>query len=164
MALVVEDGTGVAGANSFVTAEELIAYAALRGVAIELNEVDRLNAEAMDFIEAQCYWGNQVFPDGLPFPRFGMVEGDELLNYVFTIPKAIKKAQSQLVLDAKRGIKLNTSASNDEAVLKSEKIGPIEESYFAPPSNVPTLPIAMAALAFYLCENEPFKGIRTYRV
>jgi hypothetical protein len=161
MALVVEDGTGIEGANSFATDAEIIAYALKRGVEITGEEVERLSTEAMDYIGMQCFRGLQLFE--LPFPRVGVVfsDGTELAPNV--VPTSIKKAQMQLALDAKRGVKLVVSASGDEAQLKAFKLGPVEEQYFAPPTNLPTLPIANAALAAFLCGSEPIV-LRTYRV
>ena len=41
MALIIEDGTIVTGANSFTTDAEFVAYAALRGLVIPATEAER---------------------------------------------------------------------------------------------------------------------------
>lgn len=165
MALVIEDGSGVAGANSFVTAEEVIAYAATRGVEMTAEQAEVKAVEALDFFYTQCFSGEQLFE--LPFPRVGAIlpNGSELP--ADAIPDGVKRAQAQLALDAHRGVKLVVSA-NAEPALKRKKIGPIEREYFAPGEggiapNVPQLPIAIALLAPYACGAAPFR-VKTMRV
>ena len=165
MALVIEDGSGVPGATSFVTTEELQAYAEQRGVELTEQEAETLSFEAMDFLTVQCFGGEQLFD--LPFPRIGLVlpNGDEL-DFA-SIPAGVKKAQAQLVVDAKRGVKL-VSSSNPEPMLKREKTGPLESEWFAPGDSgvdvlKPNVPIAMAALQPFLCGSQPF-ALRTLRV
>ena len=55
MALVIEDGTIVAEANSYVTVEEARAFALLRGVILSAvdADVEILIIEAMDYVEAK---------------------------------------------------------------------------------------------------------------
>lgn len=165
MALVIEDGSGIAGATSFVTAEELQAYAALRSVVISDDEADGLGIVAMDYITTVAFGGEQLFE--LPFPRVGLIlpNGDELAEDV--VPAGMKKAQMQLALDAKNGVKLAISA-NPEPMLKREKTGPIENEWFAPADSgvnslSPSLPIAAAAMAPFLASSQPFT-LRTLRV
>lgn len=166
MALVVEDGTGIAGANSFVSAAEVIAYAALRDVALNEQQATLFAIDAMDYIETVCFGGNALYD--VPFPRAGLVlpNGDELAANI--VPLQMKKAQMQLALDRSRGVVLLQS-SNPEPMLKREKTGPIEQEWFAPgdsgvDTTKPNVPIASAAMAAFLCDNgKPFT-LRTLRV
>ena len=99
--LVIENGTGVAGANSFVTAAEIIAYALARGVVIAPGPaVDVLAIKAMDYIAIQCFKGERAYStQSLDFPRKGLLEGDLAEAYVYSIPVGIKNAQLQLAID-----------------------------------------------------------------
>lgn len=156
MALVIEDGSLVAGANSFVSRADVIAYAAERGVTLADDAAtDIFAVRAMDYIWSQCLRGGLVaFEQGTPFPRTGLVDGDTADDYVHTIPAAIRNAQLQLALDAANGIDL-TASDNPTAELKRSKVGPLEREYFAPASltldGVPPLTVARAWLSPYLC-------------
>lgn len=158
MALVIEDGSLVAGASSFVTRAEIIAYAAARGVTLEDDETtDYLAVRAIDYIWSQCLKGEPVSKtQALPFPRTGLEDGDTAEDYVHTIPAGIKNAQLQLALDAGNGISLTASA-NPSAELKRSKVGPIEREFFAPGvltlDGSPPLTVAKAWLAPFLCSG-----------
>ena len=167
MALVIEDGTLVAGANSFVTRAEIIAYAAARGTTLTDDaSTDVLAIQAMDYIWAQCLKGDLVDDDqDAPFPRSGLVDGDTADDYEYSIPKGIKQAQLQLALDAGNGIILTASA-NPDATVKSTKVGPIEREFFAPSNltldGTPPLTVAKGWLTPFLC-NEGGFSLKTVR-
>lgn len=156
MALVIEDGTQVAGANSFVTRAEVIAYASARGVTLPDTDATDVHAvNAMDYLAAQCFRGSVALAtQALPFPRKGLIDGDDAEGYVFTIPAGIKQAQLQLALDSANGIKLLAS-SNPTAEVKRVKVGPLEREFFAPPSltldGTPPLELATALLKPFTC-------------
>lgn len=150
MALVIEDGTIVAGANSFVTRAEVIAYAASRGVVIPDNATADVHAIlAMDYLWTLCFRGDLVDPtQTTPYPRTP--------DYPDSIPQGIKNAQLQLSLDSANGIILVANA-NPASELKRSKIGPIEEEFFAAVSLTLTgtapLTMANAWLAPFLCPD-----------
>ena len=104
MALIVEDGTGVAGANSYIDADTARAYAAARGLSLPADDsaVESLLINAMDFIEAYRgqFQGRKVSATNpLQWPRVGVVlDGYPLPENV--IPQALKDAQAQLAVDA----------------------------------------------------------------
>ena len=52
MAITVEDGSGVAGANSYATVAQLMTYAASRGVELEIKDhaAEVLLLKGMDYI------------------------------------------------------------------------------------------------------------------
>lgn len=168
MALVIEDGTIIAGANSFVTRAEIIDYAALRGVVIEDDEASDVFAiQAMDYLWSLCFKGDMVDPaQTTPFPRSGLIDGDDVDGYVYTIPAGIKNAQLQLALDAKSGIILTASA-NTPGEVKRTKVGPIEREFFQSVSatfdNAPPLTLATSWLAAFVCDGGAF-SLKTYRV
>lgn len=156
MALVIETGAIVAGATSFVTRAEIVAYAAARGVTLADDETTDARAiDAIDYLWSLCLRGTPVADDQpLMFPRKGLVDGDDADGYAHSIPRAIKQAQMQLALDAANGIKLLAS-SNPTAEVKRVKVGPLEREFFAPPSltldGTPPLELATALLKPFVC-------------
>lgn len=156
MALVIETGAIVAGATSFVTRAEIVAYAAARGVTLADDETTDARAiDAIDYLWSLCLRGEPVADDQpLMFPRKGLVDGDDADGYEHSIPRAIKQAQMQLALDAANGIKLLAS-SNPTAEVKRVKVGPLEREFFAPPSltldGTPPLELATALLKPFVC-------------
>lgn len=103
MALVVETGSGVSGANSYLKVAELRAFAADRGLSLPAGDsaVEALLIKAADYLELKSYIGVK-FTDsqGLSWPRLETV-------YVPTestaIPSVLKRAQSILAMEAQNG-------------------------------------------------------------
>lgn len=101
MALKVEDGTGVTGADSLVSRATYIAYAAAVGVTIaDADAADQELREAMrviDSVEPRMQGVRESRDQALSFPRSGMIvngwgyASDE-------IPQAAKDAQMELAL------------------------------------------------------------------
>lgn len=131
MALIVETGSIVANANSFVTRAELIAYAALRGVTVaDVDASDVFLVRAADYLtyrESEMKGARTSLLQSLPYPRTGVEVG---LYVVGTdeIPQALKNAQMQLAVEAVSGIEiLPTKTSNP--VVTMRKLGPIETQF-----------------------------------
>lgn len=129
MALVIEDGTGVAGANSYVTVEEVRSYSDDRGIDLPTEDTDleKLIVQAMDYLETyrSQYQGEKTDPAQLiQFPREGVViEGYDLPNN--EIPDLLKQAQCQASGDA-----YDTDLiPNEGADVKKEKVDVIEVEY-----------------------------------
>lgn len=158
--LIVEDGTGVADANSFVTEDQIVAYAAARGVTLanatdaDKDAVAVLGIQAMDYLNSLAWKGTKTYPDSLvPFPRTG------LTGYTDTqIPAAIKQAQMQLAVIANSGVVLVPSIVGG-SFIKREKIGPIEteysESVYVSDNGLPLLPGIAALLNPFLIGELP---------
>ncbi len=134
MALVIEDGTQVAGANSYVTAAEAKAFAAARGVTSFPTvdaEVETLLTLAIDYLEAKRseYRGTKTsVSQSLQYPRIGStVDGLEIANNV--IPIELKNAQMQLAIEANEYGDL--APSSDGYAIAVEKIDAIEVQYAA---------------------------------
>lgn len=170
-ALIIEDGSVVAGANSYVTAQEIVDYAALRGVTIANDEdqVDILAIKAMDYLNTLCYIGELVEPgvQPLPWPRKCIEPGDTADDWVYTIPANLKTAQMQLGLDVFNGIELTPSGPKT-AQMKRSKVGPIEREFFEISGVLGSvdearLTVASAALAPLLCGHGAFT-LTTIRV
>lgn len=131
MVLIVEDGSIVAGANSYVDATFIRAYADARG--FDISAVSDIDLEAfaimaMDHIEAKSYQGCRVQCDQpLSFPRTGVwVDNCELPSD--SIPLNLKNAQCQLVVEIDGG--LNLDATVTEPGVKRKKIDVLEKEYF----------------------------------
>lgn len=140
MALEIEDGTGKAAANSYVTVAESRAYALARGVTFPVDdtEVETLLIQSMDYLEAQRskYQGHKTWPVGttshpdaqaLQWPRTGVVID---CNYDLpdnVIPVELKNAQMQLSMEVFSGMEL--MPSSDGRVVKREKVDVIETEY-----------------------------------
>lgn len=126
MAIVVEDGTGLANSNSYASEADLTAYATARGVTISGTN-EQLLIQAMDFIEQQRFIGDKASKEqALQWPRTGaMVDG----YYIDSdeIPTLLKEAQMEVSLSIDSGF---NPMSSLERETKREKIdGAIEVEY-----------------------------------
>jgi hypothetical protein len=153
--LIVEDGSGVANANSYVSVAEYRAYATPRGVSLPVSdsEVETQLILAMDYLEVQCWRGIPSY-DGqsLALPRDEVYIGGSLIaNDV--IPGKIKFAQMQLALQVNNGVDLMPTVVGGSASVVREKVGPLETEY-ATSLTVGTQPYFRsinALLGPYLC-------------
>ena len=103
MALVVEDGTGVEGANSYLTVAELRAFAGDRGLTLPTDsEVEKLLVKATDYLELKSYIGDRASDNqGLSWPR--TQTANPYWQYDDLIPTKLKTAQSLLAVEAMNG-------------------------------------------------------------
>lgn len=129
MNLVIEDGTGVPGANSYVSADDLFVFAADRGITIpqDVGAVEALLIRAMDYIEmfSLRYSGAQtLLAQTLSFPRTASTLGGTL---DLGVPENIRKAQMVAAIAAK-DINLLPVPTQDPAVVQ-KTIGPLTIKY-----------------------------------
>ena len=129
MALVIEDGTIIANANSYVTDAEYVAYAAARGLTIgataTLREIELI--KSMDYLQCQEYQGRRTEPDNqlLPFPRIGVVLYG-LITDSDNMPKEIKNSQMEGGIAAySQDLAINEVSEN----VASEKLDTLSISY-----------------------------------
>jgi hypothetical protein len=132
--LLVEDGTNVAGANSFVTLDEIKAYATARNRVIP--DDDELLAQyairAMDYIVSfrNDFNGERTYDDQpLPFPRSNLYI-DRVLFDQTKIPVEIKNVQCQLVIEIAAGVELFPTTQGQN--VKRKRVGPLETEWFDP--------------------------------
>lgn len=131
MALIIEDGSGVPGAQSYVTAVEAKAYAAERQRDFPAVDaaVEALLLTAVDYLESlrARYQGAKTHPDqALQWPRSGVViDGHPVAPDA--IPEDLKHAQMQLALAGAAGVDL--LPAGDGRVVQSEQIDVIRRSY-----------------------------------
>ena len=125
MALVIEDGSQVAGSNSYSTRADYIAYALSLGIVIAdaVAADDQLVAAAI-FIGSKenSLKGDRVDRDqSIAFPRNGLViEGFSWLST--EIPRQLLLAQMSLALDLNAGEDLYNLTQSDSTGLKSERV------------------------------------------
>lgn len=129
--LIIEDGSVVANANSFVTDAEFNTYANLRNMSVPATQPDReaLLVQAMDYLfsKEQEFKGYRVSADQvLPYPRRGVcANGFNIPSDA--IPISLKSAQMESALAANTIALLpNESLQN----VQKTKVDVLEISYF----------------------------------
>lgn len=131
MSLVLEDGTGLIDSTSLVSVEEVRAFAASRGGDLPAADADleELIVRAHDYVlarEERIQGFRLKVTQALPFPRIGVFLYGRYLRDG-TIPRTLKAALSQLVLEA---IDLgDTIQSRSTAPIIQETVGPISTKY-----------------------------------
>ena len=139
MAVTVEDGSIVAGADSYVTRAEYIAHALTLGVTVadtEAADVELVKAGLFIGSHEDSLKGSLTNRDQpMAFPRSGLVlEGfswgsDE-------IPRQVKLCQLALALDVNEGIDLYNPPVNPNRATSMEKVdGAVEVQYFGTGGN-----------------------------
>lgn len=131
MSIIIEDGTIVEGANSYIDDAYLVSYATKRGLVLPDLLADReiLIYNSMDYIETMSAQlkGSIVSEDQpLSFPRKGIYVNGFLLSEG-KIPENIKKAQAQVAFESSV---TDLFSDNDGTNVKKEKLGPLETEYF----------------------------------
>jgi len=131
--LVVEDGSIVPGANSFVTEAQIVAHALMRGVTLpfgteaQQDAVAVLGILAMDYLRIMPWKGEVVDPaQTTPWPRKNMLTAPSFPEDA--VPMSVVEAQLQLALLANAGTVLIPTSTGTGYLVK-EKIGPIENVY-----------------------------------
>ena len=129
--LIVEDGTVVPGANSYVSVDTFKAFAASRGVPIAASTVqcESMLLEGMDWLEAKwdCWPGSRKSEvQSLQWPRtkvtlYGAPFSDEL------VPDAMRKAQMQLGMEVYKGVRLFPNVQG--GFITRQTVGPITRMF-----------------------------------
>jgi len=135
--IIVEDGTVVSGANSYVTVAEFTQFCADRNITIvsTYGDESELLIQAMDYFEQQPFKGiKYIETQPLQFPRSDLwIDG--YLEETDEIPQLVKDAQITIAISIMRG---NDPLSNLSRAVKREKIDVLEVEYMdnAAPSVV----------------------------
>lgn len=125
MAIIVEDGTVITGANSYVSEAELVAYGADRGITFTGDTVSLLS-RAMDYLESQPFIGNKNTKEQpLQWPREN-VYIDGFYYELAEIPSLLKDAQMATAIAIGDGFDPLSTISPE---VKKEKVGEIEVEY-----------------------------------
>ena len=133
MALVIEDGSGVVGANSYGNVADARTYAAARGVTLSVVDAD-LEVQmilAMDYLEALAFVGRVVsFTQALSWPR-KLVQFD--IDTPFPddeIPPQLILAQYQLCIEQANGINLQPTVDHSQGgFITEEKVDVLLTKY-----------------------------------
>lgn len=130
--IVVEDGSIVSNANSYVSEAELTAYALARAYTLIADE-DDLIIQAMDYIESLDFIGTKRTRDqGLQWPRVDAWIDGYWVD-ANSIPNDLKKAQLAICVAIDQG---NGPLQVLPRSTKSEKVGPLEVVYSDNASSV----------------------------
>lgn len=127
MTIIVEDGTGVTGANSYVSLAEYQAYCFQYGVDNSDDAIAEVELhKAMDYLEAQNLKGTQKYPDlDTHFPATDCyINGVLVLDTV--VPKQAKRAENEIALSIHNGI---DPLGINERVIKQDTFGPSTTIY-----------------------------------
>lgn len=129
MALIVEDGSNVANANSYNTVAEIRTFASLRGLSLPVDDsdVEILAIKATDYLEGfrDKYRGSKTnVGQALQFPRIGVTVDGQLIDSD-VIPQVLKDAHAMASIEA------NTTDLLPDAVqsVKKKKVDVIEIEY-----------------------------------
>lgn len=126
MTIIIEDGTGVLSANSYVTEAELTDYATLRGITLTATPESLLH-RAMDYVELQSYQGAKTNADqSLQWPRTG-VYIDGTLQASDSIPDLVKELQIRVAIDIDAG--QDPNAASSQAVKSETVVGAVSVTY-----------------------------------
>lgn len=167
MTLIIEDGSIVVNANSYVTVAEARAYALARGVTLSAvdSELEADLVLSMDYLESKgsCYKGVKTDPENqeLQWPRYG-AKIDGLIFPSDSIPKYLKNAQMQLSIEKYNDVDLMPTA-NEPFIIK-EKVSVIETEY-SEKINTSLTPYIQSvdALLEPICNTSGF-GVKVIRV
>ncbi|WLY87199.1 hypothetical protein [Vibrio phage vB_VibM_83AMN] len=166
MSVIVEDGSNVVGANSFITIDELRSFASIRNIILptdenQLTSLLILSCEYLNTLDAKLK-GTQTYSDQeLSWPR------DNICNVPKdSIPKAVKNAQLQLSLDclANDGTLMPNVT---QYAIKHRKLGPMATTYAVGSGTnsksakpmTPQYTLAMSHIKKYM---KPFNGNTVY--
>lgn len=138
MALTVEDGSGVTGANSYISRDDFIAYALSRGVTVaSVDATDVLLVKAADYIDSHevNLKGERVLRDqAMAWPRGGVIiEGFAWAND--EIPRQLINCQAAFALELNGGEDIYNPAPSQ--VAKMERVeGALTVEYFGTDGGV----------------------------
>lgn len=127
MALVIEDGSIVSGANSYVTADEYRSWANARGIDVEANSLlEKSILRAMDYFEQLHFIGNKANENQpLQWPRTeALIDG--YYADATEIPVQVKVALYEAIKVEIDGF---SELNNEDRRTIRERIGDIEVQY-----------------------------------
>lgn len=132
MALIIEDGSIVADADSYVSVTEARSYATARKLVLPADDsdVESLLINAVDYLESfrSRYQGFKVSSSqALQFPRSGVTIDSLELGSNF-IPAILKQAQIRLAIVAHSGVDLMPTRKPG-SFIKKEVVGPLDTEY-----------------------------------
>lgn len=132
MAIIVENGSIVTGANSYVSGTELTTFATARGVTL-VSGTETLLIQAMDYIENLNFKGMKLrYDQGLQWPRTD-VWIDGFFNTTNNIPIQLKNGLMQTAIAIDQG---NGPLIDMPRRTTHERVGELEVTYSDGASSV----------------------------
>lgn len=162
--MVVENGTGVANANTYVSREDFLAYALARGIEIADDDpADVLLTKAMDYLNGLTWKGQlAVAFQPLPWPRqFVFIGADEFPEH--TVPPDVVSAQCVLAMQVNAGFDIAPTYDVSGGLVIDETVGPITTKFsdrFGAPTGGPNMPAVSALLRKWLDTSLSFRVVR----
>ncbi len=134
MALVIEDGSGVSGADSYATRAEYITYVAdyYGGTVEDEDASDVPLRAAFSWMKGQSWKGNKTYGRSQTgaWPRTDIEDCEGYSIDVDAIPVEVKQAQMELAWAEQQSPgTLSPSGSVRDALVSSERVDVIEVSY-----------------------------------
>lgn len=134
MALVTENGTGVAGADSYVSRAEYIAYvsAYYGGTVEDVDAADGPLRLAYAWLTAQSWKGTKTYGRSQTgaWPRTGVTDCEGIAIATDEIPQEVKNAQMELAwAEAQSAGTLSPSGSVRDALVSRERVDVVEVEY-----------------------------------
>lgn len=129
MALVIEDGSGVADAEAYISVADADAYFSARGnaawAALDTDSKEQALRRGADYLETAYAWrGQRATAQTLSWPRSCVVvDGVDVPSD--SVPQAIQRANAELAVRASAG----DLAADESAQVKQETVGPITVVY-----------------------------------
>lgn len=130
MALAVEDGTGVADAEAYISVTDADAYFSARGnatwAALDPTAKEQVLRKGADYLESEFRWRGDraTSTQALSWPRSGVtMDGVALASDA--VPLAIKRANAELAVRASAA----DLKADEGAQVLSEQVGPIAVTY-----------------------------------
>lgn len=152
MSLIIEDGSGIVDANSYVSIQEVMGYFRMRNLCPKISEGDLIaSAEFLDVIYGSKYRGTKATTtQGLLFPRTQFYNSLGELVEANTIPEQLKIAQFHAAKLSSEGISLVSNVNPDDNLksLKQSVDGAVsqEKTWFSPSTRKETAFIAQYIL------------------
>lgn len=148
MTLIVEDGSVVTNANSYVTTTELTNFATARSVTLTAG-AETLLVQAMDYLESLAFKGIKLrYDQALQWPR-SQVYIDGWYNNPSDIPQQLKDGQMHVAIAIDQG---NGPDADIIRSVSSEKVGELEVKY-ANSSASATINIKLQNALYKLLDN-----------
>lgn len=172
--LIVEDGSGVENANTYIDEAYLTTYASDRGLSVPTTTQAQQQAiiAAMDYLTYFTdQWAGTRTADAqaLPWPRES-VYIDNVEQASDAIPEDLKKAQAQLVVEKNRGTLLfpEPLQSATEGLVIENTVGPLTKKFAFTGKGTanPLVPIKIASVWAYLDKLTGISSnaLLTYRI
>jgi hypothetical protein len=133
--LILEDGSGIPDANSFVTVAEVVSYCAARALVFPSAQAAREAAiiEAGEYLQNEVRWSwrgtKQYYEQSMPFPRTSVTEYRGLPVPINSVPWRVKQAQMYLAYLASQDPGNLDKVLERGGKIKTKTVGPITTTF-----------------------------------